>query len=42
MCEIIRENKFLHLLLHWVGLGELSEGKGGNYENFEVYSIGNC
>lgn len=40
MCEIIRENAFLHLLLHWIGLGKLSEGKGDDYENSEVYSIG--
>ena len=40
MCEMIRENKFLHLLLHWIGLRELSEYKRGNYENSEVYNIG--
>lgn len=41
MHEIIREIKFLHLLLHWIGLGELSEGKGGDHENSEVYISGN-
>lgn len=42
MCEIIREKKFPYFLLHWIGIGELSEGNGGNYENLEVYSIGSC
>lgn len=44
MCEmlIIRGTEFPYLLLHWIGIGDLSKDKEGNYENLEDYSIDNC